>query len=281
MVAEAVHPKTRCEGKGSQPEGDAISAGAVHDCKKICTARCGLRSNGNRRGPLLADRAGQRGRGVWTPLTGIDTWEVVTQASAGWRAKALCALAEHLEASPQDNLHSVIVVHANRLVFEKYLPGADERWGQSLGNTAHGPDVLHDVRSVTKSVISLLVGIAIDRSLIGGIDDPVLVSFPEYASLRSAEKDKILIRHLLAMSSGLAWDESRPYSDPKNSETRMARAEDPYRFVLEQPVSSRPDAIWNYSGGSTQLLAGIVEKASGMPIEDFAREALFGPYGYN
>ena len=79
------------------------------------------------------------------------------------------------------------------------------------------------------------------------------------------------------MSSGLAWDEKRPYSDPKNSEVQMARAEDPYRFALVQPVSSRPDAVWNYSGGSTQLLARVVEKASGKPIEDFAREALFEP----
>ena len=214
-----------------------------------------------------------------TPASGMDTWEVAKQASAGWDTKGLCALAEHLDASPQDNVHGVVVAHANRLVFEKYITGPDERWGLPLGDTAHGPDVLHDVRSVTKSVISLLVGIAIDRKLIGGVDQPVLVFFPEYAPLRSPEKDRILLRHLLAMSSGLAWDENRPYSDPKNSEIRMARARDPYRFVLEQPVSSRPDIVWNYSGGSTQLLAGVVEKATGKPIEDFAREALFEPLG--
>jgi CubicO group peptidase (beta-lactamase class C family) len=191
--------------------------------------------------------------------------------------KGLCALAEHLDASPQDNVHGVVVVHDNRLVFEKYLAGSDQRWGQPLGNTEHGPDVLHDVRSVTKSVISLLVGIAIDRKLIAGVDQPVFTFFPEYEPVRSVEKDHILLRHLLAMSSGLAWDEKRPYSDSRNSETQMARAEDPYRFVLEQPISSRPDTVWNYSGGSTQLLARVVEKASGKPIEDFAREVLFEP----
>lgn len=180
-----------------------------------------------------------------TPVSGIDTWEVAKQASAGWSTKGLCALAEHLDTSPQDNVHSVVVAHANRLVFEKYLTGPDEQWGQPLGDTALGPDVLHDVRSVTRSIISLLVGIAIDRNLIGGVDQPVLVFFPEYAPLRSPEKDNILLRHLLAMSSGLAWDENRPYSDPKNSEIQMARAQDPYRFVLEQPVSSRPDIVWN------------------------------------
>ena len=159
-----------------------------------------------------------------TPASGMDTWEVAKQASAGWDIKGLCALAEHLDASPQENVHGVVVVHANRLVFEKYITGPDERWGLPLGDTAHGPNVLHDVRSVTKSVISLLVGIAIDRKLIGGVDQPVLGFFPEYAPLRSPEKDGILLRHLLAMSSGLAWDENRPYSDPKNSEIRMARA---------------------------------------------------------
>ena len=118
-----------------------------------------------------------------TPISGIDSWEVATQVSAGWSIEGLCALAEHLDASPQDNVHGVVVAHDNRLVFEKYLTGPDQRWGRPLGDTAHGPDVLHDVRSVTKSVVSLLVGIAIDRKLIAGVDQPVFASFPEYAAV--------------------------------------------------------------------------------------------------
>ena len=208
-----------------------------------------------------------------------DGWQVATQQSAGLDPELLCALVAKLAATPESNVHGVVVVRGGRLVFEDYLTGPDQRWGRDLGPTPHGPEVKHDVRSVSKSVTSLLVGIALDRKLIASVDEPAFVFFPEHASLHSPEKDRILVRHLLAMSSGIAWDESRPYSDPKNSEIQMIRARDPYSYVLGQPLTGAPDKVWNYSGGSTQLLAGIVQKVAGVPFEDFAREALLEPLG--
>ena len=214
-----------------------------------------------------------------TPAAIGDGWQVATQEFAGLDPGRLCELQVKLAATPEYNIHGVVVVRGGRLVFESYLTGPDQRWGRDLGSTPHGPDVKHDVRSVSKSVTSLLVGIALDRKLIASVDEPAFGYFPEHAALRSPEKDRILLRQLLAMSSGIAWDESRPYSDPKNSEIQMIRAPDPYRYVLEQPLASAPDKVWNYSGGSTQLLAGIVQKAAGVPFEDFAREALLEPLG--
>ena len=197
-----------------------------------------------------------------TPAAIGDGWQVATQESAGLDPGRLCELQVKLAATPEDSIHGVVVVRGGRLVFESYLTGPDQRWGRDLGSTPHGPDVKHDVRSISKSVTSLLVGIALDRKLIASVDEPAFGYFPEHAALRSPEKDRILLRQLLAMSSGIAWDESRPYSDPKNSEIQMIRAPDPYRYVLEQPLASAPDKVWNYSGGSTQLLAGIVQKAA-------------------
>ncbi|MGD9507279.1 MAG: serine hydrolase domain-containing protein [Geminicoccaceae bacterium] len=208
-----------------------------------------------------------------------DGWRVAAQTAVRLDAQRLCALIDRLADPSQDNLHAVVVVRDGLLVFEVYRSGADQRWGHDLGIVAHGPEVRHDVRSVSKSVTSLLVGIALDRKLIGSVDDPALAYFPELANLRTPDKERILLRHLLAMSSGIAWDEERPYTDPKNSEIQMIRAPDPYRFVLEQPIATAPDKVWKYSGGSTQLLAGIVQRASGQRFADFAREALFEPLG--
>ena len=208
-----------------------------------------------------------------------DGWQLGTQAAARLDGTRLCALVDRLAGAPQDNLHAVVVVRDGRLVFEDYRSGPDQRWGQELGTVGYGPELTHDVRSVSKSVTSLLVGIALDRKLIAGVDEPVLGFFPEHADLRTPEKDGILVRHLLAMSSGIAWDENRPYTDPKNSEIQMIRAADPYRFALEQPIATAPDRVWNYNGGSTQLLAGIVQRASGQRFADFARAVLFGPLG--
>src|SRR5262245_41895818 len=212
------------------------------------------------------------------PQVAKDGWRVETQTKAGIDPQPLCALTEKIKNS-NTNVHSVIVVRDGSLVFEHYRTGFDQKWGTPIGQVDHGPDVKHDLRSATKSVVSLLVGIALDRRLIASIDDPVFEFFPEYASLRTPATDRILLRHLLTMSSGLAWDENRPYSDPTNSEIRMIFALDPYRNVLEQPLATEPGKEWNYSGGSTALLGAILQKVSKKKLLEFAREALFDPLG--
>ena len=214
-----------------------------------------------------------------TPTVRGDGWSIAAPAKAGLDGAQLCALSKWLDGFPQANVHSVVVARRGALVFERYFTGDDEIWGRPIGVVEHGPDVKHDLRSISKSVTALLVGIALDRKLIASIDEPVFKFFPEHADLRTPEKDRILLRHLLTMSAGLAWNENIPYSNPANSERRMTDAPNTYRYILEQRLADRPGAHFNYSGGATQLLAGIVQKAAGKPIEEFAREALFAPLG--
>jgi CubicO group peptidase (beta-lactamase class C family) len=137
----------------------------------------------------------------------------------------------------------------------------------------------HDLRSVSKSLTSLLVGLAIQRGKIGGLDEPVVKFFPEYADLDTPERRRITLRHLLTMSMGVAWDETIPYSNPANSEIRMIMAPDGERFALEQPIVAPPGRIYNYNGGATALLGAVVRKTTGQPLDQFAREALLTPLG--
>ena len=131
-----------------------------------------------------------------------------------------------------------------------------------------------------KSVTALVLGMAIDHGWIKSVDTPVLSFFPEYADLRAPEKDRITLRHLLTMSSGLDWHEfDVPYTDAANSEIRMDTAPDPYRFALEQPMVAPPGQIWNYNSGSTELLGAVLRKATGKPLDQLARTMLFGPLG--
>jgi CubicO group peptidase (beta-lactamase class C family) len=213
------------------------------------------------------------------PAAVADGWQAATPQSTGLDAQRLCKAIEWLDGTPAANVHSVVVVRRGSVVFEHYRKGPDERWGAPAGDVAHGPDVKHDLRSISKSVTALLVGIAVDRKLIPSVDEPAFKYFPEYTELQTPAKERILIRHLLSMSAGLAWDENIPYTDPANSEIRMIRASDPYRYVWEQPVETAPGEIYNYSGGTTALLGRIVEKVSGQRLEAFARTALFEPLG--
>jgi CubicO group peptidase (beta-lactamase class C family) len=208
-----------------------------------------------------------------------DGWAVVAPGEVGLDGQRLCALAERLEGAPGDNVHAVLVARRGRLAFERYFAGEDQRWGRPLGRIGFGPDTLHDLRSVTKTVVALLVGIAVARGNLEGVDEPVTRFFPEYADLRGPERDRIRLRHLLTMSAGLAWDEIIPYSDPANSERQMSAAPDPYRYALEQPVVAPPGERYLYSGGSTALLAAVVQKATGRKLDAFAREALLEPLG--
>jgi CubicO group peptidase (beta-lactamase class C family) len=220
----------------------------------------------------------QTGCGI--PIAGNDRWPVASPESVGLSSATLCPMVKWLTDWKEGNVHAVLVVRHGKLVFEHYFTGTDERLGRELGEVAFGPETRHDERSVTKSVTDLLVGIAIDRGWIKSVDQSVMSFFPEYADLRTPEKNRITLRDLLTMSSGLEWHEmDTPYTSDKNSEIRMDTSPDPYRYALEQPIAAPPGEIWNYNSGSTELLGAILRKATGKPLDQLARSLLFDPLG--
>ena len=177
-------------------------------------------------------------------------------------------------------LHAVLVLRSGQLVLQRYYEGHDENWGRPLGPVAFKTDTLHDLRSVTKSVVGLLYGIALDRRLVPPPDAPLLAQFPEYPDLASdPQRQQLTIEHALTMTMGLEWNEQIPYTDPANSEIAMERAPDRYRFILERPVAAAPGARWIYGGNAPALLGRIIAKGAGRSLPDFAREALFEPLG--
>jgi CubicO group peptidase (beta-lactamase class C family) len=206
-------------------------------------------------------------------------WPIATPTQRGMDPSRLCALLDWLDARQDVNVHSVLVLRGGTLVFEQYRTGADERGGTPVGNVPFGPNVWHDLRSVSKSVTALLVGIALDHHLLASVDEPVARYFPEYDDLRTPERARITVRHLLTMASGLAWDQSMPFSDPANSEHRMVVAPDPSRFAWEQPPVTPPGEWYTYNSGSTELLGRLVQKVSCQPLEAFAQRHLFAPLG--
>ncbi|MEH2514838.1 CubicO group peptidase (beta-lactamase class C family) [Bradyrhizobium sp. AZCC 1610] len=220
----------------------------------------------------------QRNLACGSPTSIGDGWPTATPESVGLDGARLCGIAARLTAT-NANVHAVIVVRHGKLVFEQYFAGYDEPWG--MGGARHDFDATtkHDMRSISKSVISLLVGIAIDRELIKNADEPVVKFFPDYSALKTAGWDNITLRHLLTMSSGIQWDENRAWKDPENDEPHLGSEADPFRYVLSKPIAAPPDTVWNYNGGGTDLLGNIIERVSGKSLDAFARETLFTPLG--
>jgi CubicO group peptidase (beta-lactamase class C family) len=214
------------------------------------------------------------------PVDGGDQWPLAAPESVNLTSATICPMVKWLNASRERNVHAVLVARHGTLVFEAYFSGNDEHWGQAVGEIVFGPKTKHDERSVTKSIVALVVGIAIDRGWIKGVDEPVLSFFPEYADLRTPDKDRITLRHLLTMSAGLEWHEyGIPYTDDANSENRMDAATDPYRYVLGQKVVAEPGRVWSYSTGATELLGAVLRRATGEALDKLSGKVLFGPLG--
>ena len=159
--------------------------------------------------------------GCGFPVARDDGWPVasINEDKLIDRA-ALCRMADRLAASSDANIHAVLVARGGKLVFERYFRGSDEIYGRRVGNVTFDADTLHDMKSVSKSVASLAVGIAIDRGLIRSVNEPIFSFFPELSDLRSPEKDRIQLLHALTMSMGLEWVEATPAT--RTTTTRRA-----------------------------------------------------------
>ena len=152
------------------------------------------------------------------PVELNDGWSRATPAQVGIDTKGLCRIDKFLEQWPEHNIHAVLVVRRGKLVMDRYFSGADERWGTPLGKVVHAAEQMHDLRSITKGVVSLLVGIALGENKFPSLDSAAIDFFPEQSPVRTAANARITFRHLLFMSSGIAWN------DPANNDNRMNAA---------------------------------------------------------
>ena len=206
---------------------------------------------------------------------------MVSPQAAGFAPDLAERLAIGLRSGLLPDIHAVLVARGGRMVLEHYGSGRDEAWGRDLGQVTFGPDVLHDLRSVTKSVVGLLYGIALDRRLVPPPDAPLLAAFPEYPDLvADPARAALTVGHALRMTMGTDWDEmSVPYTDPRNSEIAMEQASDRLRFVLGGRMVKPPGQEWTYSGGAVAVIGALIARGTGKKLQDFAAEALFAPLG--
>lgn len=210
-----------------------------------------------------------------------DGWKVAAPAQEGLDPALVCAIGPRLEQMTEANPQAVVVVRNGVLVYEHYFSGGDEH-GPGLvgGKVERDANTLHNEYSITKSVTALLTGIAFDKGWLKNLDASAFSFLPQYAELRTPQKDRITLRDLLTMSSGLAWPElAVSYASATNPTARMWNAPDPFRFLLQQPLAAMPGTLWNYDSGAVELLGVILEKASALTLDDFAKTALFDPLG--
>ncbi|WP_167880177.1 serine hydrolase domain-containing protein [Leptospira fletcheri] len=216
------------------------------------------------------------------PVSDSD-WKTDSPASQGFHEGKLCLRLKEISESGE-NIHSVLVERSGKLVAEMYLKGRDRSMARNYGfrwpfSSAVPFDAtqLHDQRSVSKSVVSLLLGIAIDKGKLK-LDDPFLDSYPDLKGLSSQGREKIRIRHLLTMSAGLNWQEMR--NGPLTSdELPLLWKKDLVSYYFDRELETVPGEKFNYSGGATSALADILTKIDGRNLLQIAQEDFFSPLG--
>jgi CubicO group peptidase (beta-lactamase class C family) len=207
--------------------------------------------------PILSNPSLASTRSYWP----TEEWRTARPADIGMDEKPLADLAGRIEG---DNILAMLVVKGGFIVAERYKTGYDST-------------SLFSIFSCTKSVTSALLGIALDKGLIGGIDLPVSEFYPGVATTQDgAQKVRITVRDLLSMTSGLDWPEWQAWNygiDP------MVRVSNWIEFVLSRPLASTPGTAFNYNTGGSQILSGIIGMRAGMPAARFAEEELFSRIG--
>ena len=204
------------------------------------------------------------------------------------RAFAAGDFQQRLAAAEQSGkvsgLDALLVSQRGALLFEHYGKGVNEDISRNSGDTVtFGPEVLHDLRSVSKSVVGLVYGIALAQGKVPSPEAKLYEQFAEYADLaRQPGRDKITIAHVLSMTMGLEWDElTVPYgSDLRNSEIAMEAAPDRFRFILGLPIVGEPGVKWTYCGAATAILGRLIAKGTGEKLPAYARRVLFDPMGF-
>ncbi|WP_337966138.1 serine hydrolase [uncultured Flavobacterium sp.] len=163
------------------------------------------------------------------------------------------------------NVHSVLIIKDGKLVFEEYFYD---------NNKAK----LHELRSATKSFVSALTGIAIDKGLIKDKTETVLSYFPDYTIKNlTDDKKQITIENLLTNQSGLDCDVSNPKAE--GNETAMNNSDDWVQFTLDLPMVDVPGGKGMYCSGNPITLGKIIERATKMPLPEFAKQTLFKDLG--
>ncbi len=197
----------------------------------------------------------------YTPVQKNDGWEISTPLDEGFDTDAIDAVYRKVYSEDlYPAIHSLLVVRHGKLVAEAYCRDRNEI------------DTYHPIQSATKSISSLLTGIAIDQGLIDSVEMPVYHFIPEYFD-SDVRKREITIHHVLTMETGLEFD-----NDTHTTELYHGTGSS-LEYVLHKNMVFLPGTDWYYGDGNPQLISGIIQKTSGKTEEAFAVEYLFGPMG--
>ncbi len=230
-------------------------------------------------------------------------WPKATPESAGLDSAAIASFDADLASGKYPYVDSMLVIRGGKNVCERTythdygqiyykeartkgplnarLTGTYNYFDPRYHPYYKGSDA-HTMQSVTKTVTSVIMGVAMGRNdFHAGLDTSILQFF-DTSRMKNLDDRKrhITLRDLLTMRSGLDWNEDVPYNDPRNGSSAMEASDDWVQFVIDRPMTHEPGTFFAYSSGVAELLGHIFQKATEQDIETYATEHLFKPLGF-
>ncbi|MEO0558564.1 MAG: serine hydrolase [Bacteroidota bacterium] len=222
-----------------------------------------------------------------------ETWEVSTPEAEGIHPDTVAAIVADMESGAYGYIDAFMLIRHGRVV-------ADYRFEQDYETLAAQYDTtnypynydhpdwhpylkdtdLHSLQSVTKSVLSAALGIAIDDGHIEDVHVPAMSFFEAYRPFETdARKEAMTLEDLLTMRSGLLWQDTGGYDSDEHDTIKLEASDAWIQFVLDKPSDSQPGTRWQYNDGASVLIGKILREATGQRADDWARDRLFQPLG--
>ena len=179
------------------------------------------------------------------------------------------ALDADIASGSYGEINSLLIWHDGSLDFESYYRGTDR-------------DTMNQVYSVTKSITSAAMGIAIEEQKIAGLDDSIFSYFPDQQQIENfdANKEAITLEDLLTMQAGFQWDElSTIYGSNENDATQISRSRNWVKYILDKEMAAEPGTTFAYNSGVSVLLGAILQQAARQTAEAYTAVNLFEPLG--
>lgn len=240
---------------------------------------------------------------VWLAAAILTIQPVVAQTTAGLDTTILSRFDADIASGKYGNVDSVLILHHGEVAFDRtyshdygtIYADADKKaqtwshldpggpynyfnpwWHPYLRNAG----TLHTEQSVTKTVLSMVIGIATSRGEFPSLNTPVLKFFDESKVANLDDRKRHLtLRNLITMTVGMKWNDDLPYDDPNNMATVMEESPDWVKTFIDQPMQEEPGTKFYYNDGAPQALGSIFRKATGQDVEEYAAKYLFTPLG--
>jgi CubicO group peptidase (beta-lactamase class C family) len=203
-------------------------------------------------------------RGIYQPEQLDDGWETSSLVDENVDLTIIEGVLQTVDNGDYDFLRSIVIAKNGKLIFEKYFIG-------------DSTTTLFHTQSVTKSIASILIGIAFHQGIINSINDPIFMFFPEYEHLKNESNEEISLKHILTMTPGFEWNEVSTFVVSQENDNVIGHYTNYIEHVLSKPVIHTPGTHWYYNSGCAILAGGVIKNLTNVQPVEYARRFLFEP----